>query len=50
MPDWVKYAIWWQVYPLGFTSAEATGEPEEGAGPGSGPGGRRRRSRTGSGS
>jgi cyclomaltodextrinase / maltogenic alpha-amylase / neopullulanase len=38
VPDWVKYAIWWQVYPLGFTSAEATGEPEEGAGPGSGPG------------
>ena len=21
MPDWVKHAIWWQVYPLGFTSA-----------------------------
>ena len=32
VPDWVKYAIWWQVYPLGFTSAEATGEPEDGAG------------------
>ena len=31
MPDWVKHAIWWQVYPLGFTSAEATGEPEAGA-------------------
>ena len=35
VPDWVKHAIWWQVYPLGFTSAEATGEPEAGAGPGS---------------
>jgi cyclomaltodextrinase len=31
VPDWVKHAIWWQVYPLGFTSAEATGEPEAGA-------------------
>ncbi|MDT5081603.1 MAG: cyclomaltodextrinase / maltogenic alpha-amylase / neopullulanase [Mycobacterium sp.] len=20
-PDWVKHAIWWQVYPLGFTGA-----------------------------
>ena len=47
MPDWVKHAIWWQVYPLGFTSAEATGEPEAGAGPGAR---RRRRSPTGSGS
>jgi cyclomaltodextrinase / maltogenic alpha-amylase / neopullulanase len=28
VPDWVKHAIWWQIYPLGFTSAEATGEPE----------------------
>ena len=26
MPDWVKHAIWWQVYPLGFTSAEAASE------------------------
>ena len=26
MPDWVKHAIWWQVYPLGFTSAEAANE------------------------
>ena len=42
MPDWVKHAIWWQVYPLGFASAEAASEP----------GGRWRggRSRTGSGS
>ena len=23
MPDWVKHAIWWQVYPLGFASAGA---------------------------
>jgi cyclomaltodextrinase / maltogenic alpha-amylase / neopullulanase len=22
MPDWVEYAIWWQVYPLGFVGAE----------------------------
>ncbi len=21
MPDWVEHAIWWQVYPLGFTGA-----------------------------
>ena len=27
MPDWVKHAIWWQVYPLGFTSAEDASEP-----------------------
>ena len=27
MPDWVKHAIWWQVYPLGFASAEAASEP-----------------------
>ena len=26
MPDWVKHAIWWQVYPLGFTSAEAAND------------------------
>ena len=29
MPDWVKHAIWWQVYPLGFASAEAANEPGE---------------------
>ena len=23
MPDWVEHAIWWQVYPLGFTGAPA---------------------------
>ncbi len=27
MPDWVKHAIWWQVYPLGFASAETANEP-----------------------
>ncbi len=27
MPDWVKHTIWWQVYPLGFASAEAASEP-----------------------
>jgi cyclomaltodextrinase len=27
VPDWVKHAIWWQVYPLGFASAEAASEP-----------------------
>ena len=24
-PDWVAHAIWWQVYPLGFTGADTTG-------------------------
>ena len=27
MPDWVRHAIWWQVYPLGFASAETANEP-----------------------
>ncbi len=27
MPDWVKHAIWWQVFPLGFASAETASEP-----------------------
>ena len=27
-PDWVQHAIWWQVYPLGFTGAEPTGQPD----------------------
>ena len=22
MPDWVRYGIWWHVYPLGFTGAD----------------------------
>jgi cyclomaltodextrinase len=24
-PDWVRHAIWWHVYPLGFTGADTTG-------------------------
>ena len=24
-PGWVEHAIWWQVYPLGFTGADPTG-------------------------
>jgi cyclomaltodextrinase len=24
-PGWVEYAIWWQIYPLGFTGADTTG-------------------------
>lgn len=27
-PDWVRHAIWWQVYPLGFTGAEPSARPE----------------------
>jgi cyclomaltodextrinase len=23
LPDWVEHAVWWQVYPLGFTGAPA---------------------------
>ncbi len=23
-PEWVRHAVWWHVYPLGFTGAEAT--------------------------
>jgi cyclomaltodextrinase / maltogenic alpha-amylase / neopullulanase len=26
--DWIRYAVWWQVYPLGFTGAERTALPE----------------------
>jgi cyclomaltodextrinase / maltogenic alpha-amylase / neopullulanase len=26
-PDWVRHAIWWHVYPLGFLGAEATATP-----------------------
>jgi cyclomaltodextrinase / maltogenic alpha-amylase / neopullulanase len=26
--QWVRHAIWWQVYPLGFTGAERTALPE----------------------
>ncbi|HUR04677.1 MAG TPA: alpha-amylase family glycosyl hydrolase [Nonomuraea sp.] len=28
MPSWTDHAIWWQVYPLGFTGAPATARPE----------------------
>ena len=24
-PDWVRHAIWWHVYPLGFVDAEHSG-------------------------
>ena len=27
VPDWVRYAIWWQVYPLGATGAEKQALP-----------------------
>jgi cyclomaltodextrinase len=27
-PRWVEHAIWWQVYPLGFTGAEKTATPD----------------------
>ena len=27
MPDWVRHAIWWQVYPLGFVGAFPAAEP-----------------------
>jgi cyclomaltodextrinase len=27
-PDWARHAIWWHVYPLGFTGAEADARPE----------------------
>ena len=28
-PDWVTHAIWWQVYPLGFTGAPISREAQE---------------------
>ncbi|GAT65715.1 alpha-amylase [Planomonospora sphaerica] len=28
MAPWAEHAIWWQVYPLGFTGAEATALPD----------------------
>jgi len=31
-PDWVAHAIWWQIYPLGFTGADTTGENRAPAG------------------
>ncbi|MHA7221271.1 alpha-amylase family glycosyl hydrolase [Arthrobacter sp. RHLT1-20] len=27
-PGWVQHAVWWQVYPLGFTGAEMVALPE----------------------
>ncbi|WP_104181270.1 alpha-amylase family glycosyl hydrolase [Arthrobacter sp. B0490] len=30
-PRWVEHAIWWQVYPLGFTGAEKTATPDPAA-------------------
>ncbi|MFN3865367.1 MAG: alpha-amylase family glycosyl hydrolase [Demequina sp.] len=30
-PDWVERAIWWQVFPLGFTGAEKAATPSPGA-------------------
>ena len=26
-PDWIRHAIWWQVYPLGFVGAFPADEP-----------------------
>jgi cyclomaltodextrinase / maltogenic alpha-amylase / neopullulanase len=28
MSDWIRHAVWWQVYPLGFTGAERAALPE----------------------
>src|SRR4051812_38612538 len=28
MTDWIRHAIWWQVYPLGFTGAEKQALPD----------------------
>jgi cyclomaltodextrinase len=27
-PNWVRHAIWWHVYPLGFTGAEPQAQPD----------------------
>jgi len=32
--SWVDHAVWWHVYPLGFTGAFPPGPPDEAAGPG----------------
>jgi cyclomaltodextrinase / maltogenic alpha-amylase / neopullulanase len=29
VPDWVRHAIWWQVYPLGFVGAFPADIPPE---------------------
>jgi cyclomaltodextrinase / maltogenic alpha-amylase / neopullulanase len=31
-PGWVRHAVWWQVYPLGFTGADTTGRDRRAAG------------------
>lgn len=31
MPDWVRHAIWWHVYPLGFVGAFPAAEPPHAA-------------------
>jgi cyclomaltodextrinase / maltogenic alpha-amylase / neopullulanase len=31
MSDWIRHALWWQVYPLGFTGAEKTALPDDAA-------------------
>jgi cyclomaltodextrinase / maltogenic alpha-amylase / neopullulanase len=28
MPDWIKHAIWWHLYPLGFVGAERLAQPQ----------------------
>jgi cyclomaltodextrinase / maltogenic alpha-amylase / neopullulanase len=28
-PDWVRHAVWWQIYPLGFTGAYPAAGPDE---------------------
>jgi cyclomaltodextrinase len=33
-PDWVRHALWWQVYPLGFVGADVTGAGGADAGSG----------------
>ncbi|HKM74516.1 MAG TPA: alpha-amylase family glycosyl hydrolase, partial [Stellaceae bacterium] len=30
MPDWIRHAVWWQVYPLGFVGAEPKARSEPG--------------------
>ncbi|WAP50473.1 alpha-amylase family glycosyl hydrolase [Arthrobacter sp. ATA002] len=32
-PDWVQHAVWWQVYPLGFTGAEKAQPASGGSAP-----------------
>jgi len=30
VPDWIRHAVWWQVYPLGFVGAEPKARSEPG--------------------